>query len=71
MGSSRQEHLGARHEAAAQGQHLLLAARHLAGEVAALVAEDGEEVEHGVEAAGLLGGVVQVEAADLEVLRER
>ena len=69
-GLVEQEHLGGGHEAASEGQHLLLAARHLAGEVAALAAQDGEEVEHGVEAAGLLGGVLQVEAADLEVLRD-
>ena len=55
------------HQAAAQGEHLLLAAGHLAGQIPALLVEDGEEFHYGIQAAGFFGAVVEVEAAHGQV----
>ena len=67
-GFVEQQHLRAGHEAAAQGQHLLLPAGHLAGQVAALLLQDGEEFHDRVQAAFLFHPVVEVQATHFQVL---
>ena len=66
-GLVEQEQFGGCHEATAEGEHLLLSSGHLAGVVAALFVEDGEQFHDGVEAASLFRAVVEVDAAHLEV----
>ena len=50
-GLVQEQHLGSRHEAAAQRQHLLLASRHLAGQVATLLVQHGKQLHCGVQPA--------------------
>ena len=67
-GLVQQQHPRRRHEPAAQGQHLLLPSGHLAGQVAPLLVQDGEELHHRVHPPPLLRRVSQVKAAHLQVL---
>src|SRR5215467_830431 len=60
-----------RHEGAADGAHLLLAARERAGELARPLAQDGEEIEHVGEALGELGPRRRGMRAQEQVLAHR
>jgi hypothetical protein len=64
----QQQHLGARHQRAAHGQHLLLAAAHRAGELLGTLLQAREDREHLVDVGVDLGLVVAREGAHLQVL---
>src|SRR3990170_3687446 len=69
-GLVEQQHLRARHEAAPDGQHLLLAARHGAGELPPPAGENRKERQHPVQpVADPRGLAAEDEGADLEVLQ--
>ena len=70
-GFVEQEQVGRAHQTSADGEHLLLTTGHLAGHVAALLVQDGEELDHRLQPPPFLRLVGEVEAAHLEVLLDR
>src|SRR5437667_1210019 len=67
-GLVEQQEIGLRHEAAAEREHLLLAAGEGSGELLAPLAEDGEYGEHGLQAFPALPARGAAVRAELEIL---
>src|SRR6266478_10120500 len=65
-----QDDLGARHDGAPEGQHLLLAARHAPRALVLALGEDGKERVDALQALAVVGARRRQEGAHLEIVRD-